>query len=78
MLPAVSFGDWFRRLFSGGGSAESAEDAAALHEEYGGAFDPGASDNVVAGGVGGLAGLESAEAAQAEEEELEAPPDPAP
>ena len=74
----MSLGDWFRRVFSGGGASGSPEDAAVLHEEYGGAYDSAAPDNVVAGGVGGLAGLESAEAAQADEEELEAPPDPAP
>ena len=76
----MSFGNWFRQLFSPSSGARSGEDATVLHEEYpeDESYDRPEPGSVVAGGVGGLAGIESAEAAEAEEAELEAPPDPAP
>jgi hypothetical protein len=82
MLQAVSLGDWFRRLFSS--PAESAEEDAALHEEYGAteedAPDVPPGQPTIGGGLGpGVPGLPAAgEAAEAEIESEEAPPDQAP
>jgi hypothetical protein len=77
MLPAMSLGNWYRRMFTP--TPRSAEDAAVLHEEYG---DAGSGEGTLgeagAPGVSGFAGLESAEAAENAEAATDPPTDPAP
>lgn len=74
MLLAVGLSDWLRRVFSSETSSGSAEDSAALPEEY---ATPSPETGLVPE-TPGLAGLESAEAERAQEAELKPPPDPAP
>jgi hypothetical protein len=77
----VSLADWFRRLFPS--PTESAEDAAALEEDFG-APDEGKADEEWleyrsgGGPVPGLATSDAADVAEAELDELEPPPDPDP
>ena len=85
----MSLGSWFQRLFSarGGGTPQSAEETAALLEEYGsdaseplpGSVDAPEPPPEMMGtpGVPGLAGLETTEAVEAQEAEFKPPPDPA-
>lgn len=76
----MSVTDWFRRLFSPGTSTGSADDDAALREEYGDQAGDGSEPGFIAGGGGisGYSGLEDAQAVEGVEEETEAPRDPAP
>ncbi len=77
----MSIGDWFRRLFPS--PTESAEEEAALHEEYG-VPDAGEADvsrmqyRLGGGPVPGIASSDAAEVAEAELEELDHRSDPAP
>ena len=76
MLPAVSLGDWFRRLFSPSAGATQAEDQATLREEYGDSpIDqpaPGGGPGLSTTGPPGVGSVVEAEAAEAAAESDEA------
>jgi hypothetical protein len=74
----MSIGNWFRRFFSSGSG--SAEDEAALDEEYGAAAEQEQAPDFVAGGPTGpgLAGFEAAQAAEDAIHATDPPADPAP
>ena len=86
MLPAMSFLDRIRTLLAGPAHVQDddAEDAAALHEEFGASEEDPADPRGLLESPGGGAGLsnvgfgasEAAEAAQDDLATEEAPPDP--